>query len=124
MLVAVYAYEQIYNGMHGICSKNVIEVENMDEAEDYAREESIDIMNSYSEVMDDLAAEAEAMADYDYYDYEDDAFNEAYEDALNANVAYEIYRIKDEVTESLERLNQEFYNDPEDFIKKYCEEEY
>lgn len=121
MLVAIYAYEQIYGGLHGMCSHTVIEVENMEEAEEYAISESVDVIGSYNEIMDDIQTDAEGYVD-DFYDEDyEEALDQAMAEAIEEDVAYEIYEITKETTESLEQLNKKYYQDPEGFIKEYCQ---
>lgn len=119
MLVAIYAYEQIFCGLHGMCTHTVVEVANEEEAEEYAIAESIDVITSYSEIMENL----EENYHYEYDDNEEEFEDEILDELINDDVAYEIYKITKETTESLEQLNQKFYRDPEGFLEEYCKEE-
>ena len=55
---AIYAAEQIYGGYHGMCLHEVIEASNKFEALDYALQLSYDVMDSYSEIIENLEESA------------------------------------------------------------------
>ena len=129
MLYAVIACEQMYDGMHGMVSYFVIEGTEKD-AEEAAIDESYAIMEEYSSIMEDLedAAREEVGWDEDEFDeYMEDSTSgadEEYTDALNElmreNLQYEIYPIVKETNLSLEQLDGLFNNEPEAFIREYC----
>ena len=129
MLYAVIACEQMYDGMHGMVSYFVIEGTEKD-AEEAAIDESYAIMEEYSCIMEDLedAAREEVGWDEDEFDeYMEDSTSgadEEYTDALNElmreNLQYEIYPIVKETNLSLEQLDGLFNNEPEAFIREYC----
>lgn len=125
MLVAIHAYDQIYQGLHGMESYEVVEVINEEEAEDYAISSSVDIMNSYGDIMEELEAEARENVDF-YIDPttdKEEAYDYALDDSINEDVAYDIYVLKNNITDSLEALNDKYVRDPESFIEEFSERE-
>ena len=51
MVVAIHAFENIYGGLHGIEHYLIVEVDNIQQAEEWASEESKEVMESYSSIM-------------------------------------------------------------------------
>ena len=129
MLYAVIACEQMYGGLHGMVSYFVAEGTE-EEVEEQAIDESYSIMEEFSDIMEDLEATAaeEVGWDEDEFDeYMEDSTSgadEEYTNALNElmkeNLQYEIYPIVKETNLSLEQLDNLFCDDPEDFIREYC----
>lgn len=122
MLFAIHAFEQRYGGMHGVEDYEVIEADSCKEAEEYAREMSIDVISRY--VYDELEKEAEEDFDwynngdeYDKFDFDDCVFSHMEED-----IDYEIWQVKDNTGYSLDALSNMFYNNPDEFVKNYCNE--
>ena len=115
-LFAIHAYEQWYDGLHGIENYEVIEAENFQEVEDYAESLSRDLIDDYNIVKEagwyDEIKNATNLTD------EDDEFYDALEDYIDSDIAYDIYWLK-ETNQSLEALNEMYSNNPEKFLKKY-----
>lgn len=59
MIVAIHAFENTYGGLHGIEHYLIVEVDNVQQAEEWASEESREVMESYSSIMEDFADSAE-----------------------------------------------------------------
>lgn len=83
---------------------------------------SYEIMQSYTCIWEDI--EQSAM-DRLEYEGEDEVGGELYkhllDEVMREDVVVEVYPITKETTCSIEQLNDEFYNDPETFIRGYCE---
>ena len=95
-LYAIHAYEDHFQGLHGVEEYEVIEACNDEEAEQYANEMAEAVIDSYG------------------YMWDEDDYDEFEEERL-----YEIYRLTEETNASLEELNDEWYNNPETFLEKY-----
>ena len=129
MLYAVIACEQMYGGMHGMVSYFVAEGTE-EEVEEMAIDESYAIMEEYSSIMDDLEAAAAYEIGWDedeldeYMEDSTSGADEEYTNVLNElmreNLQYEIYPIVKETNLSLEQLDNLFGDDPEEFIREYC----
>lgn len=129
MLYAVIACEQMYGGMHGMVSYFVAEGTE-EEVEEMAIDESYAIMEEYSSIMDDLEAAAANEIGWDedeldeYMEDSTSGADEEYTNVLNElmreNLQYEIYPIVKETNLSLEQLDNLFGDDPEEFIREYC----
>lgn len=121
MLVAIKAYDQIYAGLHGMSSYTIIEVDNFEDAEMYAIQESIEVINSYSAIMDEL--EDEARSNIENEDDEEE-FEYAFDEAINNDVAYDCYIITKKTDETIKELENKYYNNEKSFIQEYCDEHF
>ena len=112
---AIYAYDAMFEGLHGMYSKIVVTCNDLAEAFDIAREESLDVIQSYTAIYEQIAEDIEAT-------YGEDEFDEYYDEYINDDVAYEVHEINEEVASeySNEVLENMFYNDEDIFIQKYC----
>ena len=129
MLYAVIACEQMYGGMHGMVSYFVAEGTE-EEVEEMAIDESYSIMEEFSDIMEDLEAAATNEIGWDedeldeYMEDSTSGADEEYTNVLNElmreNLQYEIYPIVKETNLSLEQLDNLFGDDPEEFIREYC----
>ncbi|HAH17938.1 MAG TPA: hypothetical protein DCL29_02870 [Eubacterium sp.] len=129
MLYAVIACEQMYGGMHGMVSYFVAEGTE-EEVEEMAIDESYAIMEEYSSIMDDLEAAAANEIGWDEDELDeymedatsgaDDEYTRALDEQMAENLQYEIYPIVKGTNLSIERLDNLFNRNPEDFIREYC----
>ena len=115
-LFAIKAYDQIYGGLQGMIKKEVIEATSLEEAENYGKECSIDVINDWEEILENF----ENNALFDDIEEDSEEWDEYINSCINEDIAYEVYEITEETNESLENLNEKFYSDEEYFLKKYC----
>ena len=109
MRVFVYACEEMYHGLHGIEDMRVVEVESVEEADEYGREMSADIIESF-----------DTIGDFD--EYEDE---EAYEEAFLDAREWYVYPIDEEKAKglSIEELDRLASTEGRDyFVEEYCGE--
>ena len=115
MVCLIHAYEQMYQGLHGMETYNIGVYKDIEDAAEDARDCSFEVMESYNQIMNDLEEMAEE---------NETSIDEEMED----NVGYDIYRIKDEfimsdsemvsaciIMEAMEDM------DMDEFIDYYCE---
>lgn len=103
MKVFIYATEGIYQGLHGISNQCVVEIKDIKEANEIGQEMAESLVEEYG--LED--------------EYEDD---DAY--MFDSEFNWNIYKIRDNVTESVEELdNIACREGHEIFIEEYCEEE-
>ena len=82
------------------------------------------VMESFSFIQEDLNQQACFYAGCDMIDaYESKDFIKAREDAVNENVAYEIWEVKENSEFSILEINHMLAYDPEGFVEKYCRNE-
>ena len=96
MLVYIFAYEGSYRGLHGMYNEDVVEVQDMEEANEYGYEMAQDVVESY-----------------DCFDDEEDVEQE---------LEWRIYKIKEGISAEEARAALGAY-DEESFVAEYCEEE-
>ena len=125
----IYAAEQQYGGLHGMNHREVIEANNLNEAEDYARECSLDVMDDYSDIMETIEENAAYWASQDYEEGTEEwekAYNENLEQERNDNIDYYVKEISMEkasgkgYTIRLDILDTAYWNNPEEFEEEYC----
>ena len=97
MLVYIFACESSYGGLHGMYDENVVEVRDMEEANEYGYEMAEGVVESYN------------------------CFNDDEED-VEQELEWRIYKIKEGISADEARAALGSYEE-ENFIAKYCEEE-
>lgn len=106
MLVFVHAYEDFYCGLHGVEDMRVVDVNDMKEADEWGREMSYEVIESYG-------------MDEHYFDEDMDEEEMDY----GEHTCWEAFRIKDEFVglgeRELERLASRVHG-ASSFIDKYC----
>ena len=96
MLVYIFACEASYGGLHGMYEEDVIEVQDMEEANNYGYEMAQNVIESY-----------------DDFDDEEDVEQE---------LEWRIYKIREGISADEARAALGSY-DEEGFVAEYCEEE-
>ena len=96
MLVYIFACEGSYGGLHGMYEEDVIEVRNMEEANNYGYEMAQNVVESY-----------------DCFDDEEDVEQE---------LEWRVYKIKEGISADEARAAVCSHNE-EGFVAEYCEEE-
>ena len=96
MLVYIFACEGSYGGLHGMYNEDVVEVQNIEEADEYGYEMAQDVVESY-----------------DCFDEDED---------IEQELEWHIYKIKEgiSVEEARAALGS---HDEEGFVAEYCEKE-
>ena len=105
MKYAIHAYEDIYSGLHGMYNDFVIEVNDEKEAIAQAELASLDIMESYSSIMNILKENASENCD-NPDDLEE--FYEMLDGAMEDNIAYEYRRVYDDARDDIDTGYEEF----------------
>lgn len=107
MRVYICACEELYYGLHGINDWRVVEVSSIEEANDYGREMSQEVIESF-----------DVTSEYAYGDGDGEVFDSDY-------LVWHVWEINEEVAKgmSIKELEAEVncFED-EDFITKYCKE--
>ena len=100
----IYAYEERYNGLHGIYDYRFSDC-TFQEAEEYGYDMSYSVIESYNFILDEL--------------YDEDTPEEEIDEAIQEDIAYEVWELRDDAPsfEELEAMNL----DPESYIKEYCQ---
>ena len=102
----IYAYEEFYNGLHGMYDYCFEEC-TLRQAEDYGREMSYSVIESYSFILDEL--------------YDEDTPEEEIDEAIQEDIVYEVWELRDDAPSfiELEAMNL----DPQSYIDDYCKHE-
>lgn len=96
MLVYIFACEASYGGLHGMYDEDVVEVRNMEEANNYGYEMAQSVIESY-----------------DCFDEDED---------IEQELEWRIYKIKEGISADEARAAIGSYNEDE-FVAEYCEGE-
>ena len=105
MRVFIYAYEDKYQGLHGVSEQAVAEVRSVREANELANEMAENVVDSWG-----------------IWNEEDDP--DENEEFFDYGTEWIIYKIRDDVTLSTEELDELCsYEDYREFAKMYCEKE-
>ena len=94
MLVYIFACEGSYGGLHGMYDEDIVEVRDMEEADEYGYEMAQGVAESY---------------DYEYEDIEQE-------------LEWRVYKIKEGISAEEARAALGSY-DEKGFVAEYCEEE-
>lgn len=116
MLYAIYACENVYGGLHGMDNHAIVNCTNEGEANDIGLEMSFDVMESYeciTNVLEEEASEEYERDTHEWCDY--------LEQLKGENSYYIIYPIVDTKGKSTRKLEKEFWNNREEFVKTYCQ---
>ena len=112
MLVAVQAYEGMYQGLHGIKDEDILEVDSIEEINEWGNEASTNLIYSYG-------LEDEYLETVDEDD-EDACIENSY---YYTDRGWTAYKVKEDTGLSVEELSQELSSIGYDsFVKKYCAE--
>lgn len=117
MRVFIMAYENIYGGLHGMYTFRVTDVESLDEADDYGREMSYDVIESYGSIMESLEDEIDPDIEENSEEWEGEL-----DYLIREDMAWDIYLIDEEKAHDVSNdvLEMAFSGDVEDFIREYC----
>ena len=96
MLVYIFACEGSYGGLHGIYDADVVEVRDIEEANEYGYEMALGVVESY-----------------DCFDDDED---------IEQELEWRIYKIKEGISAEEARAAVGSHNE-EGFVAEYCEEE-
>ena len=99
MLVYIFAYEGSYRGLHGMYNEDVVEVQDMEEANEYGYEMAQGVAESYG-----------------YF------FDEDEDEDIEQELEWRIYKIKEGISAEEARAALGSY-DEKGFVAEYCEEE-
>ena len=119
MLYVIYAYDEKYGGYHGMSDWSIWDCKNEEEAISIARENAMDVINSFSAIYDELENDIEEYIDESMS--ESDIEQLRY-DVYQEDIAYNIWKIDSDMTKEFDiwTLEKMLNYNPEDFIEKYC----
>lgn len=120
MLYVIYAADQMYGGYHGMADWSIWNCNNEEEALEIARENSLDIINSYSDICEALE---EDVKEYINENTTEEEEWEIRSDIYNEDVEYNVWKIDKDIVKDhdIEELERKLNDDPKDFIERYCE---
>lgn len=95
MKVCIKAMDQLYSGLYGMYDIAIVEVADMEEAEEIGCEMSRDVIDSYSCITEQLTEEALEVSSHEG-DYPEMTFEESYEDCVREDISYTIWQLKDD----------------------------
>lgn len=127
-LFVCFGADGIYGGLHGMNSYEIVESDSIDLAYEIARELSVDVIQSYHGIVDDLEAQIEEECDFYNIPFgegtseEEEIRQETYDEDLY----YEVYEL--DITKlptiKINELEEMLSYDPEGFIETYKIDKY
>lgn len=121
---AIKGYDDYYDGLHGMAEYEIFEGTE-EEANARGLEMSYEVIERYSEIEEALEDNIED--ELSYYDFKDDDEEEATRDFIrnrtyNQDTAWDVYQLDKSKLPTLDfnELENMFYNDSDDFLKKYA----
>lgn len=117
-LWAVWGYDDIYGGLHGMKEIGIYEG-NETEAIEYARELADNVICSYSNIYDTLE---NSIREYcEFYGIESEEEDDIREEFYNDDMVYGCIEldVNKLPTLDIEELEKMYYNDEDDFIETY-----
>lgn len=122
MIYAIVASEGMYQGSNGIDHKEIVQVRSLEEAHEIGTEMSIEVMNSYSFIYEELEEEIRNEINDKWTDKEIEKLRK---EVYDSNVYYDLYELDEEKIKNIseDELEEEFYNDLEEFLDKYQKDE-
>lgn len=119
MIVAIWAFENTYGGLHGIESHLVINVADIKEAEEIAADESREVIENHC--MDEMRGYADAEVEAGEMEEDSDEYNDYVNECIEDDIGYQIWEIVD-CYDTIEQMQEDFYNCREEFVKEHCRE--
>lgn len=119
---AIKAYDDIYGGLHGMQEVEILRGTE-DEASQIASEMAGDVIDSYYDIRDALEEKVERICELEGIDLEDESeVDEIRGEVYDEDVQWEIYEldITKLPTVNTMELRDMFYNNPDEFLKKYA----
>ena len=120
MKYVIHACEQSYGGLHGIETCLVVEADDYSDVVDTACEASRELMGSYCFIEEALREQACFYCGVDEYDEEDEDLERAYEDAVEENIDYSIWRVNEDCPYNRNEIDQMIADDLEGFVEEFC----
>lgn len=117
MIVAIWAFENTYGGLHGIENHRIIDVEDVKTAESIACDDSRDVMQSYGDIIEDFYSDAKDEG----LEPDSEEYDAYIEECINDNIAYVIWEVVDPYAD-IDTMEKDFYNNRNEFVKEHCRE--
>lgn len=116
---AIIAFDELYGGLHGMCTKKVVEGTE-EEAKEYAEELSMEIIQDYSAIYDTIENDIQDYLETESIDPYSNEADEIRNEFYNDDIAYELYELDETLINcGIGELEEEFYNDKDAFLAKY-----
>ena len=126
MIYATVIAEGIYQGLHGIEQREILEASSLEGVHEIATEMSLELMGSYSAVYEELETMVQDEIDAnDTVNWTEEKIEKLRAEIYNENVYYDLYELDEEKIKdkSYKDLEEELYNDLEEFLDKYQKDE-
>ena len=125
MYYFIYAKEGMYEGLHGIYDYTLYDAASYEDACDTAEGMSRDVIDSYVRPEDVYYTQEDFCEEQGYDEWDESYWGEYYDmldEIISGYISYEVYPLKDGVTEADYKAWQKENLEPEDFIRRYCRE--
>ena len=116
----VYAYENMYGGLHGMYTFDIIHADSIEEANNYGKEMSYDVIQTYGSIMESLEGEIDPDIEENSEEWE-----EALEEAIGCDTAWIVYQIDESKAHGIQDwvICSTYTGDLDEldeFVKRWC----
>ena len=122
-LWAIKGYDDLYGGLHGMCSLSVIEVDTEKEASEFAQDLAADVVQGYTCIEEELEDSIQCECEADDIPYgQGTEEEEAIRDEIYAaDAVYEVWELDvDKLpTTDVDELSEMYYNQEEEFLNQF-----
>ena len=120
---AIKSYDNFYGGLHGMISYEIFEGTEK-EADECGLEMSYEVIESYHNIYDSLEDSIREYCEEEGLDYDENGeeVENIREEVYGEDTAWDIHQLKESKLPTLDfnKLNNMFYNNPDEFLKKYA----
>ena len=124
MLYVIYAADDLYHGYHGMVDWSIEDCKNEKEALEIAKEKSLEVINTYSTINNELNYYVDdILSDDIYYSISEEEKEDLRNEIYLEDVEYNVYEIDADIAKKydIDYLEKMLNRNPEDFIEKYCD---
>ena len=116
----VFAADQLYQGLHGMCEYFITSCATEDDVITEAREASMDIIQSYSDIYSQLQDDIEQT--WEGSDYDENEYEEYCDDVFLDDIYFNYWELDESKVQGFEfeELEHMLERDPEEFVEFYC----
>lgn len=120
---AIRAYDELYGGLHGMERYDIIEGTEK-EADECGREMSYEVIESYMDIYNSLEDNVREYCEAEGLDYDEDGeeVENIREEIYGEDTAWDVHVLDWTKLPTLDfnKLNNMFYNNPDEFLKLYA----
>ena len=120
---AIKGYDEFYGGLHGMIAYKIFEGTKK-EADARGLEMSYEVINDYGDIIDALEEDVKDQCEWENIDYDEggEEVDNIRDEVYGEDTAWEIHQLDKNKLPTLDfnKLEDMFYNNPDEFLEKYA----